>query len=469
MTEMPHIDFEHKLQAAFKAPDASDEFVRKTLTMIRSSSPKVSAASSSRQLKPIWVGLTLLLALIALTTLALGPSKVWAAIKGWFLPGYGTFENHETLRMQASPVTETAEDYSVRVVNVFLSAEKLTIELEINGPADDRLYSALSKAAPQLETKSKTLVRPMTIGLSYENEGALVKATLYYPPLGQVYQDELTLVFPRWADMAPALPLAEMRVNIPLKDVSSEDLVVPASIVLPPVQTHDQITMRISEIYTLGPDTFLKVEFETPSADFQPSPMWAFSNPITDAQGNPYPLSIENCEQCAANELLVKATDLPADTPLTLALPSLELEYYNPVSPWDQKAQWLFELEIDAATAPGKVWAADKRIDIGPYNLHLQKLSYSQNEAGEHVFSVEVEGNPVYRKVMICARVNQELTLSCDDGKSYRLFEPIDPSPPLVSNSVFPQKPDGTVSFILKQFILEYQTHWQFEFELPKE
>lgn len=468
MTEMPHTDFEHKLQAAFKVPAASDDFVRKTLTMIQPSSPKASAAANSRQLKPVWVALTLFLALIALTALAFGPLKVWAAIRGWFLPGFGTFVNHETLRMQASPITETAEDYSVRVVNVFLSAEKLAIELEINGPADDRLYSALSKASPQLELKSETLVRTMMTGLSHENEGALVKVTLHYPPLGQVYQDELTLVFPRWADITPALPLAEMRVNIPLKNVSSEDLVAPASIVLPSEQTHQQITMRISEIYTLEPDTFLRVEFETPSADFQPSPMWVFSNPIADTQGNQYPLSIENCEQCAANELLVKATDLPADTPLTLALPSLELAYYNPVSPWDQKAQRLFELEIDAATTPGKMWAVDKRIDIGPYNLHLQKLSYSQNEAGEHVFSVEVEGNPVYRKVMICAWVNQELTSSCDDGNSYRLFEPIDPSLPLVSNSVFSQKPDGKVSFILKQFSLEYQTHWQFKFELPK-
>ncbi|MCX6025610.1 MAG: hypothetical protein NTY23_05025, partial [Chloroflexi bacterium] len=128
------IPFEDKVRTAVEAPAPRDEFVQGLWTRIVSRAP-VTSGERRVHFRPAWIGLGVVLAALLITTLIIGPMRVYAAIRGLlgYIPGVGIVDQSAPIRVLAEPVGQTREGITITVTSATLTSDRTHVEYRIFG------------------------------------------------------------------------------------------------------------------------------------------------------------------------------------------------------------------------------------------------------------------------------------------------------------------------------------------------
>jgi hypothetical protein len=132
----PDPKFEEDIRAALGAQEPRAEFMTKLASnLARRASEKTSGKRPALRLRPAWTIAAAILTVLILVTLAIGPQKVFAAVRQLFgyIPGIGIIEQGDNLRILAEPVTQTREGITVMVSQAVLTAAGTQLEYSITG------------------------------------------------------------------------------------------------------------------------------------------------------------------------------------------------------------------------------------------------------------------------------------------------------------------------------------------------
>lgn len=135
MTEQtPSPKFMDEIQAAMQTPEPADTFVKHLRAALHPREQR-KAVFAHFTLRPVWMAVIAVLAVVLLTTLVIGPQKVWAAFRGLFgyLPGIGLVEEGSGLRLLAEPVTQTRDGITLTVENAAFDGSRLILVYKAEG------------------------------------------------------------------------------------------------------------------------------------------------------------------------------------------------------------------------------------------------------------------------------------------------------------------------------------------------
>lgn len=137
MTEWrPDSKFEDDIRASLSVPEPGQKFMDQLKSdLAQHASEKKAGRRPAFHLRPVWAITTALLAVLLLVTLAIGPKKVFAAVKQFlgYIPGIGIIEQGDGLRILAEPVTVTREGITITVSQAVLTGAGTQLEYSITG------------------------------------------------------------------------------------------------------------------------------------------------------------------------------------------------------------------------------------------------------------------------------------------------------------------------------------------------
>lgn len=116
---MPSELFQSEISQALYVPDASDVFVKSLRQKLLAQTPQPARSARPFWLRPAWIATLAVLIVLFVTTLLIGPQKVWAAFQGWFgyIPGLGVVQNGSELRLLAEPVSLQRDGITLTIEN----------------------------------------------------------------------------------------------------------------------------------------------------------------------------------------------------------------------------------------------------------------------------------------------------------------------------------------------------------------
>ncbi len=133
------IPFEETVRAAVDLPAPSDEFIQRLWTRIARAAPatRPTRTSGVRRMpfRSAWIGVGIVLAALVITTLILGPTRVYAAIRGLlgYIPGVGIVDQSAPIRVLAVPVSQTRDGITITVTSATLTSDRTHVEYRIFG------------------------------------------------------------------------------------------------------------------------------------------------------------------------------------------------------------------------------------------------------------------------------------------------------------------------------------------------
>lgn len=396
--------FEEKVRAAVEAPVPRDEFVRDLWTLLARAAPASTATRTGRerrmQFRPAWIGLGVVLAVLAITTLIIGPMRVYAAIRGLlgYIPGVGIVDQSAPIRVLAEPVSQTREGITITVTSATLTVDRTHVEY--------RIFGVPRSAYPNSEDvhgcfESNYLLLP---------DGTKLERMQDYPPVPADVPHAL-LVIPCIGETMPgtvpenwALPLrfvpAPADITVmpvielsPSPDVPAETPATPGASPVAPV-TFDQVVETADGYILLG--RFQPSVTQGECAQVTGMPLMHDATGARVAYTNPndiQPPEVNDGLGGYGFAFQFKAAGLRY--PLSFSFPGVII---GPAAP-AARAQ----IEFDAGTnpQPGQEWALDQPIELAGHTVTLVSISSARNgysfkfESGAEVssLSVEIEGH----------------------------------------------------------------------------
>ena len=397
--------FEEKVRAAVEAPVPRDEFVQDLWTHIARAAPTSTATRTGGarriQFRRAWIGLCVVLAVLVITTLIIGPTRVYAAIRGLlgYIPGVGIVDQSAPIRVLAEPVSQTREGITITVTSAMLTADRTHVEY--------RIFGVPRSAYPDREDvhgcfESDYLLLP---------DGTQLERMQDYPPL-PVEVAQAVLVIPCIDETLPG--------TVP------ENWALPLRFVPAPAD------MTVMPVIELSPLPVVTAETPEMPDDSQPAPV-TFDQVIETSDG--YILLGRLMPQVATGEW-AQVTGMPqmrdaSEAKVAYAIPSdiqppevndgsggygfvfqfkaanltypLSLSFPGVViGPADPAPRAQLELDAGSDPQPGQVWTLNQQIELAGHTLTLVSISTdSRNgyafefESGPEVYavSVDIEGH----------------------------------------------------------------------------
>ncbi len=139
MPNPPGISFEETVRAAVDLPAPSDEFIQHLWARIARAAPATrptrTSGVSRTPFRYAWIGVGIVLAALVITTLILGPMRVYAAIRGLlgYIPGVGIVDQSAPIRVLAEPVSQTRDGITITVTSATLTSDRTHLEYRIFG------------------------------------------------------------------------------------------------------------------------------------------------------------------------------------------------------------------------------------------------------------------------------------------------------------------------------------------------
>jgi hypothetical protein len=115
----PFVQLEDIIRAAVAVPQALPEFVDQLNTdLMQQASLKKRKILRPFYLRPVWIVLFAVITLLVVTTLIIGPQRVYAAVRQLFgyIPGVGIVEQSNGIRVLAEPVSVEQDGITVTVI-----------------------------------------------------------------------------------------------------------------------------------------------------------------------------------------------------------------------------------------------------------------------------------------------------------------------------------------------------------------
>ncbi|RPI87287.1 MAG: hypothetical protein EHM41_05515 [Chloroflexi bacterium] len=407
-------EFEQEVREAMAVPEADQGFLVSLKKSIILDQPRRAAAPGSFITRPVWVGIFAVLVLMVVTVLAIGPSRVLAAVGQilGYIPGVG-FVDLDTVRVLENSVVQQHEGRHLTVVRGVVNERGTDVWIEFSDearPINDAWLETTDSQRFELLNWSYSPDEPGTHGVA-----------AHFPPLpSDVHQ--VTLALPEgW--------------RIPLTWVQgSESSLWPVNIISAPLSPslEDQAALPASSITTASDacNEALDIEFcvkaavraegemqvlieAAPRGEYTPGS--SFSLSMFDAPGETQNLTLSDAEGHAipVNATLIQVQGEPAYIS-TLHFPGA------------QDLQGLLSLNIPAVLVSIPI-SGEITIDLGNDPTPGQSLEIDQ--------TIDVAGNPVHFGQAVLdssGRDSLRLTITSDPFDEQASIRPyvIDPGRP---------------------------------------
>ena len=393
--------FEDEVRAAVDTTAPRDEFVEVLWTRIARTAPASLATQTARvrrmHFRPAWIALGVVLAALVITTLIIGPMRVYAAISGLlgYIPGVGIVDQSAPIRVLAEPVSQTREGITITVTSATLTSDRTHVEY--------RIFGVPRSAYPDREDISGCF-QPEYLLLP---DGAKLERMQDYPPVPEDVPQAL-LMIPCIGETLPGTVPENW--ELPLRFVAApEDLTVLPVIELSPSPKVGAPLPATPGASLPSPITFDQV-IETADGyillgRFQPSVRqgeWAQVTGMPmmhDASGAKvaytFPSDIQPPDVNAGSGgygfvFQFKAVGLTY--PLSLSFPGIV------VGPADPAARAQVEFDVGSDHHPGLEWNLNQQLEIAGHLITLVSISTEARngyafkfESGPEVYSVSVD------------------------------------------------------------------------------
>ncbi len=134
MTERtPSLQFMKDIQEAMQTPEPSAAFVDQLRNKLLHQKPK--PVYREFKMRPVWVAISALLLVLIMSTILIGPQKVWAAFRGLFgyLPGIGLVEETSNLQLLEKPVEMSRDGITLTLENAAFDGNRLILVYKTEG------------------------------------------------------------------------------------------------------------------------------------------------------------------------------------------------------------------------------------------------------------------------------------------------------------------------------------------------
>lgn len=392
MTPTPQ--FDEEIRTAVAAPLAREEFVKSLHSRILQQAAARPRSNRPILLRPAWVTV-FLIAVLVVSILAIGPQRVFAAVRGLFgyIPGVGIVDQSAPIRVLAEPVSVTHDGITVTVTSATLTGEKTQIAY--------RIFGVPGSAYPDLEDISGCIQREY---LRLADGTQLAQINYGYEPV-PANVNEAVFVIPCIANTLPGK--APENWEIPLRFVlAPPDLTVMPVIELSP---SPQVSLTPGDSANATPtalaDSSVTVNKVIETSDgyiligqFQPhsQPGESFQQTgafkIRDASGKnisyTYPLDVNdeiNLESAGMSGVGWAAQFKAAGLvyPLNINFSGVHLL----PSASDATAQFTFD--AGSNPQPGQVWDLNQQIQLDGHTLTL--VSITANSQRSYSFNFQVD------------------------------------------------------------------------------
>ncbi len=396
------LTFEDKVRAAVDTPTPREGFVLELWARIEHAAPASRAPFVGRvrgvRLRPVWIGLAVILAALVLITLIIGPTRVYAAVRQLllgYIPGVGIVDSSSPIRVLAEPVSQTRDGITITVTSATLTSDRTHVEY--------RIFGVPRSAYPNSEDVhgcfgSEYLLLPDGTKLERMQDyppvpADVAQAQLMIPCIGEtlpgtVPEDwALPLRFvPAPADMT-VMPVIELS---PSPEAPAETPATPGAMIATPV-TFDQVIETADGYILLG--RFQPTVGQGEWAQITGMPL------MHDATGAMVAYSIPNdIQPPEVNDgsggygfaFQFKAAGLTY--PLRITFPGVVIGRADP----EARAQVEFDAGSDPQ--PGQEWMLSEPIELAGHALTLASITADGRSgysfkfvSGAEVYSVSVE------------------------------------------------------------------------------
>ena len=126
---VPSAQLEDSIRTAVAVPQALPEFVDQLYTeLMHQASSKSRKALRPFYLRPAWIAVLAVITLLIVSTLIIGPQRVYAAVRQLFgyIPGVGIVDQSAPIRVLAERASVTRDGITVSVNQATLTADQLS-------------------------------------------------------------------------------------------------------------------------------------------------------------------------------------------------------------------------------------------------------------------------------------------------------------------------------------------------------
>ncbi len=398
---IPTPQLEEEIRAATAVPQADEKFIKSLQNRLIQQAAVQRKVHRPFFLRPAWAITLLILLVMTITTLVIGPQKVYAEFLKLFgyIPGVGIVDTSAPIRVLAEPVTVTREGISITVVSAILTADHTHIEY--------RIFGVPGSAYPKREDVTGCIDRPYLLladGTRLEEDAPIqtnINAATYVMPC----------IFNTLPETTPtnwSLPLKfvaappDMTV-MPVIDISpsSQASLTPETLsqpagegVTPAAPANNRLTI-LKEIET--GDGYILVA-QLPSQGPAGDRVVFAQGEIKDTSGKvvafTYPTDVDSSLlglDPNGSYWLMQFRAAGLDYPLNLTYSGLEYHRADP------NATAEFTFDAGPNPQPGQEWKLNQDIQLDGHTLKLASITatshngYSFRIQGDGVYSVGVE------------------------------------------------------------------------------
>jgi Domain of unknown function (DUF4179) len=411
----PSTQLEDNIQAAMAVPQAPPEFVNQlNIDLMQQVSLKNQKSLRPIYLRPAWIAFIAVLALLVVSTLIIGPQRVYAAVRQLFgyIPGVGIVEQSNGIRVLAESVSVKQDGITVTVKQVVADATRTFVVYRVEDiPSSDIPICTLPPILQLPDGRKLSFLSGGEGGIGSENGVPMQFSTNYTFPALPANVRKVMFLSPC---QMPAIQLS----LIP----------APANFVTPAVEIEATSISSSPRFLTtptpVSDETSISVPYE-PSAPATPTPVphgsglyldrvieldnaYILVGNFTDAGDLPGVLSTGSLEgdqlehpiqitDAAGQSLSYKARyDIrpalewagvwywayeipkPVHDPLTLTIASI---------PVQQEDSNQFSLDVGQDPQLGQKWVLNRTISIGGYDFVFEDVGKAENGYTIHYHS----------------------------------------------------------------------------------
>lgn len=354
-----------------------------------------SVVRRSLQLRPVFLGMTLI-ALVVIVGFSLGkPDNVFARIVNFFLPGVGLVDDGSENYLLEEPVVITNGDFSY-VLSGFVSSESKTwAKIKVEGISREEYENSILSTALDLPYLTTYAGNPLdcTYWEAYYDDGLFIECQ--FPAITSI-QKPVQLVIPGW----PA-PFSSRAVTLPveLRKATASDMIT-VSNAPSRSNTYQGISMSILQANHTSDSTIFVMHFDAPSLEEVILPESLQDLQIKDSTG--FTLQIVDVRTVfpyTGRTFLVKTLPTEMGSNLQFSLDKVSLLYTAP----GETGTELFKLTIPNDAMDGKSFPVGVSVNSfgNVMKFESARLEKSPDAAYQLIFDVSAPEH-VYELMLRC-------------------------------------------------------------------
>ncbi len=478
-------EFENDIRNAMGVPDASPEFVSKLRYQLVSQAGgyQPSRRHPAWRLRLAWAVTLVVLAVLIVTTLAIGPQRVLAAVRGLFgyIPGVGLVQSDVDFHILAEPVTMEREGITLNVKQGAADDQRTIIVYQVDGlslqAANSQEEGATTGSLEVLRLPDGSILEPISGGGGGWAVGFQMR--LVYPPLPPGV-DEVTLIIPILQSMPAGVAPENWEIQLQFVPAPDDLFLMPVyELPTPEPSPTAQTTLAADYPGTPGPTSEVlsnkfgiqlileKVVDLENSYLFQGYFSWDGLDDViglrddtfilTDANRNVIPIEavppdeISHLENEQTSSWAVQTNSKEYPGPWTLSVPSVIVGSGTQIS-----------LQIDLGLDPqlGQSWDINQELDIAGHLVHLTTIELYQDLDGSIWLESTFKGDPDVLGVHVSDPDNRSEMISGKGGGSGGNGE-------FTSAFTYDQIPTGVREMVLSNASYRMDGPWQVSWQPP--